>query len=178
MSPIVHGEISWLLGASLPDRRDRLLITCAGVLPDLDGLTLLAGVDAYVEYHHVLTHGYPAALVTALVCGMLAKRKAAVVVLALLAFHLHLLCDLVGSGPGWPLHYFWPTSDRAWFWDGQWDLASWQNSVIGLTTTLAVLASSLWWRRTMVELISPRWDAEVVATVRRRILGAGSTGSP
>lgn len=172
MSPIVHAELSWLLGANLRERRDRLLVTLAGVLPDLDGLSLIFGVEAYSRFHHVLTHGYPAAITTAVVCAGFAKQKGAVALRALLAFHLHLVCDLVGSGPGWPLHYFWPTSDHAWFWEGQWDLASWQNSVIGLLTTLTVLSCALWLRRTMLELISPRWDTLVVATLRRRFLGA------
>ena len=70
------------------------------------------------------------------VCVALARQRLQVGLLALLTFHLHLLCDLAGSGPGWPIWYFWPTSLREWFWDGQWELASWQNSVIGLAATL------------------------------------------
>jgi hypothetical protein len=62
---------------------------------------------------------------------------------------------------------------REWFWDGQWDLASWQNSVIGLGATLLCLACALRYRRTIVELFSPRWDAEVVRTLRARFLGEG-----
>ena len=55
--------------------------------------------------------------------------------------------------------------------EGQWDLASWQNSVIGLAVTLACLGCAFWQRRTVVELFSPRWDAHVVATLRKRFLG-------
>ena len=90
--------------------------------------------------------------------------------LSLVAFHLHLLCDLAGRGPGWGIYYLWPTSMHEWFWKGQWNLASWQNTLIGLAATLACLACSLRWRRTVVELFSVRWDAEVTRTLRRRFL--------
>jgi inner membrane protein len=175
MSPIIHGELGWLLAQGLRSRRDRILVTCAGLAPDLDGLTLLGGPAAFERYHHVLFHGYPGALLTVLVCVALAHQRAAVGLLSLLAFHLHLLCDLAGSGPGWPILYFWPTSEREWFWEGQWDLASWQNSVIGLGVTLAALGCALLRpARTPVELLSQRWDTEVVRTLRRRFLREGA----
>jgi inner membrane protein len=173
MNPIVHAELSWLLAQGLRERRDRLLITCAGLAPDLDGLALLAGEEAYSRYHHVLFHGYVGALVTVGVCAFLARRRMAVALLAAVAFHGHLLCDLAGSGPGWPIHYFWPTDMKPWSWSGQWNLASWQNSLIGLAATLACLACALPFGRTLVEAFSPRWDAEVVKTVRRRFARAG-----
>ena len=174
MNPIVHAELSWLAAQGLPDRRDRVLVTLAGLAPDVDGLTLLAGEDLYGKYHHVLTHGYLAALVTAGICTAFARQRARVALLCLAAFHLHLLCDLAGSGPGWPIHYFWPHSMKEWFWQGQWNLVSWQNTLIGLLATLVCLACALRWRRTVVELLSLRWDAEVTRTLRRRFLGETS----
>lgn len=171
MNPIVHAELSWLMTLRLRERRDRVLVTCAGLAPDLDGLVLVGGEELYARYHHVLFHGYVGALITAAVCTALARQRGWVALLSLAAFHLHLLCDLAGSGPGWGIHYFWPGSMHEWFWKGQWNLASWQNSVIGLVATLACLACALRWRRTAVELLSPRWDTEVTRTLRRRFLG-------
>ncbi|PZR08836.1 MAG: hypothetical protein DI536_23360 [Archangium gephyra] len=168
MNPIVHGELSWLAAQKLTERRDRLLVTLGGVLPDLDGLTLLAGEDAYGRWHHVLTHGIVAAVVLSAVLAAFAMRRLAVFGLALVTFHLHLCCDLLGSGPGWPLYYLWPFSRVETFWSGQWDLASWQNSLIGLAATLLVLACALPFGRTMVELFSTKADAKVVATLRKR----------
>ncbi|QRN96060.1 metal-dependent hydrolase [Archangium violaceum] len=173
MNPIVHAELSWLMTQRLEARRDRVLVVCAGLAPDLDGLSLLGGVEMYSTYHHLLFHGYVGALLTALVCAMLARQRLRVAALALLAFHLHLLCDLAGSGPGWPIWYFWPTSRTEWFWEGQWDLASWQNSLIGMTVTTLCLACALRYRRTVVEVFSTRWDAEVVRALRARFLGEG-----
>lgn len=168
MNPIVHAELSWLGAQRLTDRRDRILVTLGGVLPDLDGLSLLGGTDLYGQWHHVLTHGLLSALAISTALALLAKRKGAVFVLALAAFHLHLFCDLLGSGPGWSIYYFWPMSRTEWFWSGQWDLASWQNSVIGLGATVAVLACALPLGRTAVELFSLKVDAQVVATLRKR----------
>lgn len=147
-----------------------MLVVVAGIAPDLDGLSLLGGLEAYARYHHVLFHGVPGALLTAGLCALLACQRAATGLLALVAFHLHLLCDLAGSGPGWPILYLWPLSDREWAWEGQWDLASWQNSVIGLLVTLGCLACALWTHRTPVELFSLRADTAVVATLRHRFL--------
>ena len=88
--------------------------------------------------------------------------------LALAMFHLHLFCDLLGSGPGWPIYYLWPLSLAELSWSGQWNLASWQNSLIGLGATLAVLSCALPLGRTAVELFSLKADAKVVATLRKR----------
>ncbi|MBI3185265.1 MAG: metal-dependent hydrolase [Myxococcales bacterium] len=176
MNPIVHAELSWLCAQRLDHRRDRVLVVLAGVVPDVDGLTLLAGEEAYGAYHHLLTHGYPAAIATVLACAALAKQRVATAALAAVAFHLHLLGDLAGSGPGWPIYYFWPTSRAEWFWRGQWDLASWQNTLIGLLATLACLGFALVAKRTVLELFSLRADAAVVRALRSRFLGEKSQG--
>jgi membrane-bound metal-dependent hydrolase YbcI (DUF457 family) len=168
VNPVVHAELSWLGAQRLPDRRDRLLVTLAGVLPDLDGLTIVASQDLYGRWHHVLTHGFLSALLISGLLAAFARRRLAVFGLALAMFHLHLLCDLLGSGPGWPLFYFWPFDGRQWFWEGQWDLASWQNGLVGLAATLAVLGCALPFQRTIVELFSSKADAQVVAAVRQR----------
>jgi len=168
VNPLVHAELSWLAGVKLAARRDRLLVTLAGLAPDLDGLSLLAGEEGYAKWHHVLTHGIVSAVAVSAVCAAFASQRARVAAVAFAAFHLHLLCDLAGSGPGWPLTYLWPFSPVEWMWDGQWNLASWQNSLIGLVATLAVLACAVPFGRTIVELLSLRADAAVVATVRKR----------
>lgn len=168
MNPIVHAELSWLAGARLLERRDRVLVTLAGVVPDLDGLSLLGGVEAYGRWHHLLTHGVVAAVVCSLAFAALARRRLHVAALSFAAFHLHLVCDLVGSGPGWSITYGFPFSSAELAWDGQWNLASWQNSLIGLLATLGVLACAVPLGRTAVELFSPRVDGKVVAAIRAR----------
>lgn len=75
--------------------------------------------------------------------------------------------EAAGGAPG--LHSLWPFREDEWLWAGQWNLASWQNSVIGLAVTLAVLGCAVPFGRTIVELFSLKADAKVVATVRARV---------
>ena len=41
-----HLMLSWVVGHRLKDRSDRRAVAWAGVAGDLDGLSILAGVDA------------------------------------------------------------------------------------------------------------------------------------
>jgi inner membrane protein len=139
MNPITHLLASWTLadGAGVSDR-DRKIVTWAGVVPDVDGLPILIdgfnalvlhrSTDLYVRFHHAATHGFPAAFITCAVASVFAKNKMKTALFSLLSFHLHLLCDLVGSrGPDpddiWPISYLAPFSSR-WTisWSGQWAL--------------------------------------------------------
>ena len=74
----IHLAISWLIGHRLPERRDRRLVTWAGVLPDLDALSLLGGARAFSEYHHLVTHGVVAAVVVTAACTALARFAASI----------------------------------------------------------------------------------------------------
>lgn len=38
MSPTAHGLINWLISQPLHHRRERCLVTYAGLVPDIDGL--------------------------------------------------------------------------------------------------------------------------------------------
>ena len=57
MSPLAHLQYGWWF-AHWKDfgRRERAIIALAGAGPDLDGLSLLAGGDAFHKYHHILLH--------------------------------------------------------------------------------------------------------------------------
>ena len=168
LNPIVHGELAWLVAQKLKSRRDRWLVTAAGLLPDLDGLTILAGEDAYARWHHLLTHGVIAAAVIGATLSAFANDRLKVLLLALVAFHLHLVCDILGSGVAWPIFYLEPFAPTAFGWNGGWELASWQNSTIGMAATLLCLACALRYGRTIVELFSLKADAAVVKTIRAR----------
>jgi inner membrane protein len=173
MNPIIHAELSWLTAQKLEARRDRLLVMAAGLAPDLDGLTLAAGEDAYGKWHHLLTHGVIAAVAVTAICTAFARNRLLVAALSLVAFHLHLVCDLAGSGVGWPIFYWYPFNDSQIGWSGGWELASWQNSVIGMAVTVACLLCALRFRRTFVEVFSLKADAKVVATIRARFKASG-----
>src|SRR5262245_47726982 len=131
----------------LPEQRDRRLVTWAGVAPDLDGLTLLGGIEAYGQWHHVLSHGLLTAVLVAVFLTFLARDRLKVVLLSFATFHLHLICDLLGSGLQWPIQYFWPFS-RAFYY------------------------TPYGWERSFGEAFLPkRMDEAIVETLRRRFLG-------
>ncbi|MGX9726400.1 MAG: metal-dependent hydrolase [Candidatus Electronema sp. VV] len=184
MSPISHFLLSWLTANTVQlDRRERLLITCSGIAPDADGLGIIADfltknssrpLQWWGEYHHLLGHNAAFGLLLAVLTFVCARRrKAAAALLSLAAFHLHLLCDLVGSrGPDgfqWPLPYLWPFSDAwQWVWDGQWALNAWPNLLITTATLAAVLYLAWKIGRSPLELVSLRADGQLVAALRAR----------
>ncbi len=186
MSPITHFIGSWLVASVVTDNpRDRKLVTLAGILPDADGLGLVVDVakavsqggdpsfDYYQRYHHVLLHGWPGAILVAGLLACFAQKRWRVALLCLLTFHLHLLCDLLGSrGPSvadlWPICYSEPVFHRpVWFWKGQWRLDGWQNQ----TVSVVVFALSLWVAVTRgfspIEFLGRRADAAFVGVLRK-----------
>lgn len=182
MNPIAHAELGWLLAVPVArTRRERVWGAVAGVLPDLDGLTLASYPwdhgDAFAKWHHLLTHGFVAAGCVALLAFALGgNARIRCALLALAAFHLHLVCDLMGSGRGWPIAYAWPFSDAMvapFSWG--WELASWQNGLIAVSASLLILAVGATRGFSIVELFSTRADAvfvQVLRTWRERLLGA------
>jgi hypothetical protein len=183
MSPITHFLTGWVIANSTRlDRRDRALVTLAGIAPDLDGLGIVVEVATentsnflpwWSLYHHVLCHNLGFGLMITAAVLLASVRRWASASLALLAFHLHLIGDLIGAkGPDgyqWPIHYLLPFSNR-WqlVWEGQWTLNAWPNMV--LTVFLLALTFYLAWKRmySPLEMISKKLDATFVAALRRK----------
>jgi hypothetical protein len=186
MSPFAHLVGSWLVAsATTSNPRDRKLVTLAGVLPDADGLGVVADVvgsfvsgkectfQYYQQYHHILLHGWPGAIAVSILLTFFARRRRQVLLLCLLTFHLHLFCDLIGSrGPAfgdfWPICYSEPLFRHPiWFWKGQWRLDGWQNQII----FVALLVTSIWLavKRgcSFVEVVSERADKVFVQVLRK-----------
>lgn len=182
MSPATHLLVGWCVAETARlERRDRALVTLAGIVPDLDGAGILMdwatgrspALGAYGAFHHVWLHNLPAALLCAALAFSVARRRALCAGLVLLSFHLHLLGDLVGSaGPDgsiWSLAYLWPFSERAFAWQGQWGLNAWPNFAITAALLLWIGAIAVRRGRSPVELVSARADAAVVAALRGRL---------
>jgi hypothetical protein len=193
MHPVSHLLIGWVLanGAGL-DKRDRMLVTVAGVVPDLDGLGVIGDLLTdgtrhplylYDTYHHVLMHNLGFGLLLTLLAALLARRKLTATGLVILSFHLHLLGDIVGSrGPDgyqWPIPYLLPFSDT-WqlTWSHQWGLKAWPN----VSISLVLLAITLYWTwkrgRSPLEMLSTKGDAALVQTLRVRFGDPGKTNHP
>jgi len=187
---VTHLLVGWTLAEhTTKSPRDRALIAAASVVPDLDGLGLIADVAApsfgwavqwYERFHHVLLHGIPGALFCTALLAIFASERWRAACLIFVSYHLHLLGDLLGSrGSGatdiWPIHYLEPVSNALTLsWDGQWPLAGWQNTA--LTVALMAYAIALAVRRgySPVGLFSARADAAFVEALRRRF-GPGAT---
>ena len=135
----------------------------------LSWLSVLGGSVAFSNWHHALTHGLFAAAVTTAVCVLLARRKLTTALLALAAFHLHLLCDLFGSGGDWTIRYLYPLSPVELYSPLHWDVNSWPNFVITLAALAAIAAIGVRNGRTVLETFLPvKVDRAVIETLRRR----------
>jgi hypothetical protein len=183
MSPITHFLAGWVVANSANvTARDRALVTIAGVAPDIDALGLIAELATrnsenplnwWSNYHHVLCHNLGFGLIITLLVFWLSVRRTAATLLALAVFHLHLLCDLVGSrgpeGYQWPIPYLLPFSGRLQLiWTGQWALNAWPN--LFFTSILLGISFYLAWVRgySPFECISKTADAALVSTLKKR----------
>lgn len=182
MSPVTHFLTGWVLAntASL-NRRERGLVTLAGVVPDIDGLGAIAEVltrhsrhplEWFSTYHHAL-HTLAFSLVVAGASFVAARQRWKVAVLTCLSFHLHLLEDLLGArGPDgyqWPIPYLMPFSHAGtWTWNGQWALNAWPNFLI--TGVLLLAMFYLAWGRgySPLEMVSGKADSAFVGALRNR----------
>ena len=186
MSPIAHFVSSWLVATVVAtNARDRRLVTLAGVLPDADGLGMVVDVvkhlvtgeelsfHYYQHFHHLWLHGWPGALLVAGALAAGANQPWRVAIGCLITFHLHLLCDLLGSrGPTpadlWPICYGEPLFRHpVWFWKGQWRLDGWQNAAI----FMVMFAFALGWTAkrgySFAEIFGARADAAFTGVLRK-----------
>src|ERR1700731_2981433 len=182
MSPVTHFLTGWVLAnAADLNRRDRAVVTLAAVVPDVDGLGIVAEILTrhsrhpllwFSQYHHAL-HTLLFALVVSVCAFCISNRRWISASLAFVAFHLHLLEDLVGSrGPdgfNWPIPYLFPFRTRwIWRWGGQWKLDAWPN--IALTSSLLFvtvwMAVKPWF--SPVYIFSPTAMTLVVAASTKR----------
>lgn len=183
MSPITHFLISWsVANTSNIDRKDRAVVTFAGILPDIDGagiiLDLLRSGSAQVlplwsKYHHVLGHNIGFGIVLIIIAFFLSTRRLLTALLVFISFHLHLICDLLGSkGPDgyqWAIPYLLPFSNAwQWTWEHQWQLNAWPNFVI----TIVVIAITIFiaWKKAVspLEMVSNKANKMFVETLRKR----------
>jgi inner membrane protein len=186
MSPLTHFVGSWLVAAATTaNPRDRRLVTLAGVLPDLDGLGAVVDVvrawtsgrelnfDYYQHYHHLLLHGWPGALLVSVALMGFARERWRVLFWCLVAFHLHLLCDLLGSrGPSagdlWPICYSEPLFRHPiWFWKSQWRLDGWQNMLITFALFGLVIGVTVRRGYSCVGVFSQRVDQAFTGVLRK-----------
>ena len=184
MSPATHLFVSWVIAAKTTDNpRDCRLVTLAGILPDLDGLGLIPDVVTralgyrgtlyYEHYHHFLLHGIYGGVAIAVLLTCFARHRWRVLLLALLVFHVHLLCDLVGSrGPEpedlWPIFYDGPFNKNwMWLWKGQWPLDAWRNRILSAVLFVWSLQIAVQRGYSFVGVFNRRLDEKFVGVLRQ-----------
>lgn len=169
MSPITHALIGWTISQPAESKRTRALITAASVFPDIDGLTLLGGVDLYHEYHHTFGHNLFLALGLSSLALLMKEQKLKTAGLVFASFHSHLICDLLGSGADWGIYYLWPLSrwEITSFPPFQWELESWQNILTTIIFMAIVMRIGVKKNRTIVELFSVGADAKFVTVLKK-----------
>ena len=127
----------------------------------------------YQRFHHLWLHGWPGALLVALLLGSFGRQRLRVGFWCLIVFHLHLLCDLAGSrGPSpvdlWPICYGEPLFRHpVWFWKRQWKLDGWQNQSISVVLFAVMLWVATERGYSCIEVFSGRWDAVFVGTLQK-----------
>ena len=184
MNPINHFLTGWVVANADRglNRRERLLITAAGVIPDADGFGIVAEALTrngdhpllwWTNYHHVLFHNIFFAAAAAAVSSFFATKRLKTAALVFLSLHLHLIGDILsGKGPDgsvWTVSYLMPFSRTFEVsWNGQLELNAWPNFVFAVT--LLALTFFLAWRRgySPLEMVSSRADRAFVQTLRQR----------
>jgi hypothetical protein len=164
-----HALFGWCTGNYLPlTARQRFCCMLAATLADLDGLGIVFGQEAYWDYHHVLGHNLLYGTLLSVALTFASKGKLVAFAAYFVLFHSHLVMDYWGSGPDWPILYWWPFSKAKIVNPHAWPLFSWQN-----ISTFAVLLAwtvviAIRQRRTPLEAVMPELDAKFLAGLDRR----------
>ena len=182
MSPSTHLLLSWLVAANIgKNRHERMLLTVSGVAADFDGAGLLIDIAApifgqhtnfWFAYHH-RGHSIWGALLVCAAVGIAAKtNKLKLAFTAIFLFHLHILCDLIGSkGPDgyqWPIAYFYPVyPDLLLTVSWQWVLNSWQNILFSILLIFFVVKKSLAINTSPFEIVSIKLDQTFIKMIKK-----------
>jgi len=164
MSPIGHLQYGWWFAHwGEFGRRERAIIALAGAGPDLDGLSLLAGGDAFLKYHHILFHNVGAVAGAIVIAGALLWRHPRAWLLTVFAFAMHVVEDYITVG--WNQHPWQPFSattvnlaDRFpnWVVQGAFQYTA-MAFIVGMTVWIYLRH-----KRTPLEIISPALDRLII----------------
>jgi hypothetical protein len=102
--------IAWIFAVLLiTNVNDRRLVVIAGVAMDIDAIFILFNEELFYQYHHTFGHSYIFGILLAVAGASLATNKKRVFIVALGAFTLHLLADIIGSN--WAVYPLYPIYD-------------------------------------------------------------------
>ncbi len=164
MSPIGHLQYGWMFAHwGQFDRRERAAIALAGAAPDLDGLPMFAGGDAYYRYHHILFHNVGTMLAVVPLAGILFWRRPRAWLMVGFAFATHVVEDYF-TVP-WDMLPWRPFSASVVNLDHY--VAAWTVQYVCQTAAMAFIVAVTVWiylrhGRTPLEIISPAFDRLIV----------------
>ena len=164
-----HVLSGWVVASLVPSltARERALAMVAATAPDLDGLAIVAGREAFETYHHVVGHNLFFGLLVAAAITLWSTHRRTMALLSLGLFHLHLVMDSFGSGRDWGISYLWPLVQREWVNPWRWDFFSWQNMVAAYGLLIVTVVLAIRQGRTPLETLAPALDRQLVTLARR-----------
>lgn len=169
-----HFMLGWAIGnVGGGDRALRTYCAIGAILPDLDALPIVLGAEAYGRYHH--TFGHNVFLWAAFVAWVTwRQRSQRAFWLSIAAFGSHLLADAWLSG--WYLMPFWP----AFRWDflppGGASLEAPINLWLVYLSLIAIPVLGIIYKRTPLEIISPKFDQFLASLFEKKRLDCGFCG--
>ncbi len=142
--------------------------------------------EVHIHVHHHYTHGIGFVLLAGLLAALLAGHRIRsatepgplpgrnaprlsrlpVAALAMGTVGLHCLCDVIASGPRWPIYPLWPLSDVKWGVSWSWTLADWPNLLILALLLVATRQYAKAKGRSPLEAFSTRLDRGLVRVIR------------
>jgi membrane-bound metal-dependent hydrolase YbcI (DUF457 family) len=166
-----HLAAGWILAhaAGPEDRRFRTIVTLSAVLPDVDALSYVFGVEAYGHIHHHLGHNvFFSLLVSAASVWLYPKKRWKVFWFTQLAFYSHYFGDYFFTK--FPLAYFWPASDAEFVYSYKIGLDHWINDLLSYLSFVVFIVMGIIYKRTPIEMISPELDRRIVNLFRAKPL--------
>jgi len=163
-----HAALGWAIGnLGGADHRLRKWCVIGAILPDLDAVTYLFGIQIYGRWHHTFGHnvflwGFFVGWVT------FRCRSWRALLLSFLSFGSHLLTDAQFSG--WNLQLFWPFSTKGYLFPTAVGLAAPINTQLVYCSFLLVGLLGLLCQRTPIDLFSPRLDRLLLSVFQKKAL--------
>ena len=161
-----HAALGWTIGVvGGGDRKLRKWCVIGAILPDIDAIPYVFGAEAYARWHHTFGHNVFlwGLFVAYVVCRCRTVRSA---ILSFLAFGSHLLTDAQLSG--WDLYLFWPLSREGYLFLGAVGLEAPINTFLVYASFAVVFLIALFYRRTPIDMFSPKLDQLFFSAFRRR----------